>query len=1478
MCSSMTHRIFLTCLTLLVSSIFTPVFGQYAGIEQAIIAAQASIQQAMQQAQSAAQAAAEQISANASAQNTISSGPQPTFTMDNPITWGGGQSGGLSENDVQKITIPSGTKSIEIIYLETKESSEVPPSTVLIANNKWGLKTNQYNRSNAYGVTAYNMADFYSNVTRITDKKVHLVVTYNREVGNMNVYVNGKLVNGYSLLDVSESGNSNDGLGGEYFLFSKGTAWNDAMWKNTTIHSLKAYDVLLDNLSGGASDPTSASFINDLYSTRVLAAQLAENRNKPQVVESKSGSTIFDIYTSPDDFFNSFGRTTNQQLDMLLNLDGGLSNIKTFKHVMLGNDNSSTPDGAIQLRELKYLTDGKVVGYVDQTNYFKRESDDEKLGAWQTYYGFCARNRGGLSLNNYDVIIDFNEKFIKLNATCIGADPWPVYPLNYILPVVSSGSNPLDNSWVSYAQNGQYTNWSSTQPGAPFNFITLASKAWTSLPIAKNMIKIHLDSFKHDEIQHLYGIAGGVKFPSASGVFPGKDISGSVEFATVPNFRLEEIGMGVDNLNVPLAMTGNTMYWQLLSGNVEGISTDPWQLNVNAIFTFGPTETKIPVIGYPIKMAGSIIVKENGYASAGLKTIVLGYDFGDETFTIDPPNSRVSFTIHDGYIAPIFTINGNASVTGSNFSADGSAGIKIPDSVPVIGGMGWDGISYHIAESNYVNWDVSAGISITITPAIPEVCVQVPQIFNSVEKWAHWDSCCWRTPWWLGKVCIGCPIIDWRNIVTTKMVDVCTPAIPAGKVSFRVGVKIDGSDVRPYFDKNGVYHLGDNDFFEQNYMRYYPEWETPFYNYSIDDSGRIAYYNYNWDLVAKDYFAEELGVFRPAAIQPNSQGSLEFSTHEGQRNPILARINYKGELSNPENVVLTLDGKGDFKGHSGNFPHGYQDSGILVASEHHRNRKELIFIVFEEVLGEHLISLNNEPNIGEYTLEVFSENQAPIIESIAANLSKEDGYHLNVQVSVADIDTHPDEIIVKIFLDEDLSGHNGHLIRECNLRELEQITNQPIDLSLSSIASGRYYLHVEVHDGRNHHQKKYFSQGLDIVLPKSLPPVEGLKVAPTIDGFFYNFEKIKNLHEFSDVSYTLMIKEEFVPHNSGLSLHLYGDELSGKVDNLVAGVPYLVAVIAIDGEGNKSSSRKWHRVVPGLDGYRPLYISSSSPRSANVGSRYYYQIDVQDGDILENRHLATDLHPKLAFKVVNGPEGLSVSELGLVEWTPTADQLGSHSIMISASRIHIGENGDQYEHNLVVNHEFRIEVLPLHHAASHHVDADMFISRPPHKVKFGEILEYQPAIIPTYPVSSFQLLAGPDGMLCDSSTGAIMYQADILNGEMVSIGAFDLDGQLIDEQSWFLDIQSPLNTLNDTTRVIGTKIESSQLGSRQLVVFWNAPAGRYNIECSSGLTEEWHVLNEEPLAGGYGVVSGFAIPQASDIEQPNQFFVRIVEP
>jgi large repetitive protein len=165
----------------------------------------------------------------------------------------------------------------------------------------------------------------------------------------------------------------------------------------------------------------------------------------------------------------------------------------------------------------------------------------------------------------------------------------------------------------------------------------------------------------------------------------------------------------------------------------------------------------------------------------------------------------------------------------------------------------------------------------------------------------------------------------------------------------------------------------------------------------------------------------------------------------------------------------------------------------------------------------------------------------------------------------------------------------------------------------------------------------------------------------------------------------------------------------------------------------------------------PPAIVSQPPTKAAAGQVYTYAIAASD---LEN--------DPLTFGLVNHPAGMAVDSNGRIQWTPTTNQVGQHSVEVAVTD----------KQGAVATQTFTVI------AGTDAINLPPSItSTPAFTASPGRPYTYQvTATDADGTISQYQLLQSPPGMTINSATGAITWNNPTAGNHQVVVGAVDNSG------------------------------------------------------------------------------------------------------
>jgi hypothetical protein len=289
------------------------------------------------------------------------------------------------------------------------------------------------------------------------------------------------------------------------------------------------------------------------------------------------------------------------------------------------------------------------------------------------------------------------------------------------------------------------------------------------------------------------------------------------------------------------------------------------------------------------------------------------------------------------------------------------------------------------------------------------------------------------------------------------------------------------------------------------------------------------------------------------------------------------------------------------------------------------------------------------PQIGEYTLNIsnvtaayldlFGSNSAPniLIQNVVDN-----GTSMTINWDDSDPD---DNAKISLYYDNDNSGADGELIVD-NINEDDpedsytwQTDNMPI---------GSYYIYGVIEDSTSGPVISYYNTPVNIVSSSAPDAPQNLTYTTTDTSITLSWERPEGGPYNYNVYYST---NEIVNYNSP-SYNL-GDTATYNFTNLSPGKVYKLTVTSVDNLYHESSFSNIITVnyVSATQNNAPVILEQQFPSSALTNAELNYQINVFDAD-----------GDAVSYIIENSPEGLTISDQGVLSWTPTSQQIGNNLV------------------------------------------------------------------------------------------------------------------------------------------------------------------------------------------------------------------------
>jgi hypothetical protein len=610
-----------------------------------------------------------------------------------------------------------------------------------------------------------------------------------------------------------------------------------------------------------------------------------------------------------------------------------------------------------------------------------------------------------------------------------------------------------------------------------------------------------------------------------------------------------------------------------------------------------------------------------------------------------------------------------------------------------------------------------------------------------------------------------------------------------------------------------VHYAGDNivewrstDDFIRNYKSFFKEWEIPFvYIEKVPETGGFVILNKNFDRI--DRYESNMND-RVIKMGPNEDTVLFKLSSENQNKKVVFRLNYQNGTIKSPRVSLEMPDGNILKGEEGHLPEGYNNNKIdepYAFSSSNPIAKEAFFSIREAQVGNYAFNIEGIDNIGEYTVEVYSQDERANIDMVLASESVNRDGTVNAdmfEIEWIGNDADSPDAMVEFYIDTDNRIPNGFKAAEKKLSEFKEIGTYTFPTDHLEVESGWYYVYMLIDDGRNSPTIKYADQKIWIDKDNAPEPIGHYQCESIINGFNISWKDDANDNEsisYYEINYGEEKNGE-IEYEMQIAHH---DEKTKIINNLKSDQPYLVSVSAVNLEGVRSGKKIIKRVVPKKAiGVRRPIINSLPLENATVGRMYYYQPSFFDSDTqMESKFkkLLID-NTKYYWELVKSPSGMIIDEsTGLISWKPDEDFLKKDvgvSIQLNKNGNPILYDGKKnfnlYANPVRVKQDFKInvDVLPL-------PEPNVLIySRPLLTAVRGQEYQYHLKYnqLDNLKDVDFTLLEGPFGMQIDNNkiTWDVPSNA---HGEYVKLLIETNSGKQY-TQDFYLDIHNPLKSSN----------------------------------------------------------------------------------
>jgi hypothetical protein len=908
----------------------------------------------------------------------------------------------------------------------------------------------------------------------------------------------------------------------------------------------------------------------------------------------------------------------------------------------------------------------------------------------------------------------------------------------------------------------------------------------------------------------------GKNFADACGLLSGGDwmrrsLGG---FIRIRNGEITELTVSGNDLRIPMGASTLNLF--------QGSVRNPANLGLGGSNATEFAARAVLNGGCPIKKAGQDIfpftVDMTGtYSDTGFFDL----EGAAKVFNVQAANARLkidSTGVEFGSglsLLQIFEGSVKMSAGNKGFSGSASGTIKVPPSVPVVGGY-----VFTNGQAAFSTDGFSDTVVIPLTEASGGECVGGYSV-----------SVGYTGRVWPGINVNLCCIDVW-------VPRVCAPRIPATSLTFSY-----------------KYTAGDGFSFSARKPRPDQVEEFRFRRESTVESDEAGGFQFltDWD------FVKPLS-FQKSSDAANTSADGVFSIDDGVEGVIFRATS--SEISSladdirlqlPSGDVLSLAG--------GPRPEGFDN--VAGYARVNPEAEEVIFYLHLPVAGAYELSLLENPNAAEIEFHALVREGTPEVYIYEAENFYDEtlgGQYASVTYFI-DNTNLPLDVTYLAVQDED--SVDGFTLGS------ETLVPEEWEFGVSAlfwpedfgdIAPGEYAIVVVVDDGINPPQYGFTDSWFTIVDPLAPDPIAGLRSGADNEAIHLEWDPSpSDTVEF----YKVMSAEDTEADALISNVMTPADVTSHTLRRLVNGRPYLATVVAVDGEGRESRVEEIHRIVPTVGpGFTPPYITSEADDDATAGYLWVYFPIAYDADaeiaVDEDEISPDDLLPpgsvegfgQLRWSLVKGPTGMTMADSGALQWTPSRSQVGEHEVVIRVTKdlmVGLPENAERPTASST--QRFVVTVLPPENLNGLEDDPYQFISQAPLVAKLDETYRYEPTLlIPEGATWWVDLEEAPD-WLSESWDDEHVIEGTPTEGDIggfVWLNAFVcLEGQTEDEdECWklgagfFVHVDDPAKRLTAEPGISGFEITADKA-----MVTWVGETEKLVIQRATALDGEWETVS-----------------------------------
>jgi hypothetical protein len=309
------------------------------------------------------------------------------------------------------------------------------------------------------------------------------------------------------------------------------------------------------------------------------------------------------------------------------------------------------------------------------------------------------------------------------------------------------------------------------------------------------------------------------------------------------------------------------------------------------------------------------------------------------------------------------------------------------------------------------------------------------------------------------------------------------------------------------------------------------------------------------------------------------------------------------------------------------------------------------------------------------------------------------------------------------------------------------------------------------------------------------------------------------------------------------------------INGLENGQPYMVSVSSVDKNYFESAMLEIHRVTPTqIPGSTKPVIISEPVLTATAGYNYTYLPIKYDADehnsyirAITKKEEGEQAKTPMIWSLVQAPAGMKINtDLGLIEWTPKDDQVGSHNIILAATEN--VEDAETISSGTIVNEsaiqEYELVVAPKWNLSGVN-DSTYLASIPELTAEAGSTYIYTP-MISSNEEFTLEILSAPHGIEVQDNS-IIWNTPQDANGGYVHYRIKISDTGEEIEDRYFVHVES------DSNRVyVGAELVKIEKIGEKILLGWTGDAKNFQVQKSTDLinSKNWTDVGD-PIEGNH---------------------------